>query len=69
MGKKLDIVHRDDNATLGDAVRVAEELLSREKVVILTGTFLSNVGLAVTDTPFSCGLTPTCKPQCWLQKP
>jgi branched-chain amino acid transport system substrate-binding protein len=49
LGKKLEIVHRDDNATPGDAVRVAEELLSREQVVMLTGTFLSNIGLAVTD--------------------
>ena len=36
-------------ATPGDAVRVAEELLSREKVVMLMGTFASNVGLAVAD--------------------
>lgn len=49
LGKKLEIVHRDDNANPGDAVRVAEELLSREQVVMLTGTFLSNIGLAVTD--------------------
>ncbi len=48
-GKQLDIVIRDDNANPGDAVRAAEELLSREKVDVLTGTFLSNVGLAVTD--------------------
>jgi branched-chain amino acid transport system substrate-binding protein len=49
LGKKLEIIHRDDNANPGDAVRVAEELLVREKVVMLTGTFLSNIGLAVTD--------------------
>ena len=36
-------------ATPGDAVRVAEELLSREKVAMLMGTFASNVGLAVAD--------------------
>jgi branched-chain amino acid transport system substrate-binding protein len=35
--------------TTGDAVRVAEELLSREKAVMLIGTFASNVGLAVAD--------------------
>ncbi len=40
---------RDDNGNPGDAVRVAEELLSREKVVMLVGTFASNVGLAVAD--------------------
>lgn len=49
LGKKIEIVSRDDNATAGDAVRVAEELLSREKVAFLIGTFPSNVGLAVAD--------------------
>jgi branched-chain amino acid transport system substrate-binding protein len=48
-GKKLETIFRDDNATPGDAVRVAEELVSREKVALLSGTFLSNVGLAVGD--------------------
>ena len=48
-GKKLELITRDDNANPGDAVRVAEELVSREKVDVLTGTFLSNIGLAVTD--------------------
>lgn len=49
LGRKLEIVSRDDNGTPGDAVRVAEELVSREKVVLLMGTFPSNVGLAVAD--------------------
>jgi branched-chain amino acid transport system substrate-binding protein len=49
LGRKLEIVVRDDNGTPGDAVRVAEELVSREKVVLLMGTFASNVGLAVAD--------------------
>ncbi|MEO8135782.1 MAG: ABC transporter substrate-binding protein [Betaproteobacteria bacterium] len=49
LGRKLEIVSRDDNGTPGDAVRVAEELMSREKVVMLMGTFPSNVGLAVAD--------------------
>jgi branched-chain amino acid transport system substrate-binding protein len=48
-GRKLEIVFRDDGATPGDAVRVAEELLTREGVAFLAGTFLSNVGLAVAD--------------------
>ena len=48
-GRKMEIVFRDDGATPGDAVRVAEELLTRENVAFLTGTFLSNVGLAVAD--------------------
>ncbi len=49
MGKKIEIVSRDDNGNPGDAVRVAEELLSRENVSFLIGTFPSNVGLAVSD--------------------
>ena len=49
LGKKMELVTRDDNANPGDAVRVAEELVSREKVDVLMGTFLSNTGLAVTD--------------------
>jgi len=49
LGRPLEIVSRDDNGSPGDAVRVAEELLSREKAVMLMGTFASNVGLAVAD--------------------
>ncbi|MFO1328334.1 MAG: ABC transporter substrate-binding protein [Rubrivivax sp.] len=48
-GRKLELITRDDNANPGDAVRVAEELLSREKIDVLTGTFLSHIGLALTD--------------------
>jgi len=48
-GKKLELITRDDNANPGDAVRVAEELISREQVDVLTGSFLSNIGLALTD--------------------
>jgi len=48
-GRKLEIVFRDDGGTPVDAVRVADELLTRENVSFLAGTFLSNVGLAVAD--------------------
>jgi len=48
-GAKLEVISRDDNATPGDAVRVAEELASRENVVLLTGSFLSHIGLAISD--------------------
>ena len=48
-GKKLQLITRDDNGSPGDAVRAAEELVSREKVDVLTGAFLSNIGLALTD--------------------
>jgi len=49
LGRTLEIVSRDDNGTPGDAVRVAEELITRERVAMLMGTFPSNVGLAVAD--------------------
>src|ERR1700724_3561156 len=49
LGKKLELISRDDGGTPGDAVRVANELVTREGVNILAGTFLSNIGLAVTE--------------------
>jgi len=49
LGRKLEVVSRDDQGNPGEAVRVAEELLSRENVAFLMGTFPSNVGLAVAD--------------------
>jgi len=49
LGQKVEVISRDDNANPGDAVRVAEELVSRERAVVVFGTFLSNIGLAVTD--------------------
>ena len=48
-GKKLELIIRDDGANPGDAVRAAEELLSRENVQVLAGGFLSNIGLALGD--------------------
>jgi len=49
LGRKIEVVSRDDNGVPGDAVRVAEELLTRERVALLMGTFASNIGLAVAD--------------------
>ena len=49
LGKKLEVISRDDGATPGDAVRVANELVTREGVNIIAGTFLSHIGLAVTE--------------------
>lgn len=48
-GRPLELIIRDDNSNPGDAVRTAEELVTRDKVDVLTGTFLSNIGLAVAD--------------------
>jgi branched-chain amino acid transport system substrate-binding protein len=49
LGRKLEIVSREDGATTGDATRVADELVSREGVSLLFGSFLSNVGVAMAD--------------------
>jgi branched-chain amino acid transport system substrate-binding protein len=48
-GRKVQLITRDDNGNPGDAVRAAEELISREQVQVLTGGFLSNIGLALAD--------------------
>jgi branched-chain amino acid transport system substrate-binding protein len=49
IGRKLEVIYRDDGANPNDAVRAADELILREKIDILTGTILSHVGLAVAD--------------------
>jgi branched-chain amino acid transport system substrate-binding protein len=49
LGRSFEVISRDDGGRPGDAVTVAEELVTREKVVVLFGTLLSNVGLAVAD--------------------
>ena len=48
-GRRMEFIFRDDGSTPGDAVRVAEDLLTREGCAFIAGTFLSNVGLAVAD--------------------
>jgi len=48
-GKRIELVVRDDNGNPGDAVRAAEELFQRERIDVLTGSFLSHVGLALSD--------------------
>jgi branched-chain amino acid transport system substrate-binding protein len=48
-GRPIEFIFRDDGAAPSDAARVAEDLLTRENVAFIAGTFLSNVGLAVAD--------------------
>jgi branched-chain amino acid transport system substrate-binding protein len=48
-GKKLVVVSKDDSGKPADAQTAANELVSNENVAMLTGTFLSNIGLAVSD--------------------
>jgi branched-chain amino acid transport system substrate-binding protein len=49
LGRKVEVISRDDAGRPDDATRHANELLASQKVDMLTGTFLSNVGLAVSD--------------------
>lgn len=48
LGRPLEFIFRDDNGKPGDAVKIAEELMTRDGAVMLTGTILSNVGLAIS---------------------
>jgi branched-chain amino acid transport system substrate-binding protein len=49
LGKKLEVLFRDDKGQPAEAVKHAQELVESEKVAVIAGTFLSNVGLAVSD--------------------
>lgn len=49
LGKRLEVISRDDAGKPGDAVKIAEELISKDHVALLAGTFFSNIGLAVSD--------------------
>jgi branched-chain amino acid transport system substrate-binding protein len=49
LGRKLEVISRDDTGKPQDAVRLAGELLDEQKVDILAGGYLSNVGLALSD--------------------
>jgi len=49
LGRKVEVISRDDGGKPDDATRHAMELLTNQKVDLLAGTFLSNVGLAVSD--------------------
>jgi branched-chain amino acid transport system substrate-binding protein len=46
-GRKLETIFRDDGGKPEDAVRHAGELVAAEKVDLLSGGFLSNIGLAI----------------------
>jgi branched-chain amino acid transport system substrate-binding protein len=49
LGRPVQVISRDDAGKPDDAIRHATELVSNERVDLLAGTFLSNVGLAVSD--------------------
>ncbi len=48
-GRKLEVISKDDGGKPADAVTAANELVSKDGVVMLAGTFFSNIGLAVSD--------------------
>jgi branched-chain amino acid transport system substrate-binding protein len=48
LGKQLELVSRDDAGKPGEAVKIAEELISKEKVALISGTLFSHIGLALT---------------------
>lgn len=48
LGKPLEFIFRDDQGKPGEAIKIAEELMTREGAVMLTGSILSNVGLAIS---------------------
>lgn len=48
LGRPLEFIYRDDQGKPGEAIKIAEELISRDEVAMITGTILSNVGLALS---------------------
>lgn len=48
-GRPLEVISRDDTGDPGTAIRIANEMVSRDEVTMLFGTFLSNIGLAISD--------------------
>ena len=48
LGRQLEFVFRDDQGKPGEAIKIAEELMTSEGTAMITGTILSNVGLAIS---------------------
>lgn len=48
-GKLIEVISKDDGGKPADAVTQANELVASNGVVMLMGTFFSNIGLAVSD--------------------
>jgi len=49
LGKQLKVISRDDAGKPGNAITIAEELVRKNRVVLIMGSFYSHVGLALTD--------------------
>jgi len=52
LGRKLEVLFRDDKLRPDEGIKHAQELVLQEKVAFLMGTFSSAVGLAVSDFAF-----------------
>ena len=48
LSRPLEFIYRDDQGKPSEAVKIAEELMTRDGAVMITGTILSNVGLAIS---------------------
>ena len=48
LGRPLELVSRDDAGKPGEAVKIAEELVSKDRVALISGTLFSHIGLALT---------------------
>jgi branched-chain amino acid transport system substrate-binding protein len=49
LGRKVEVLFRDDKGAPAEAVKHAQELWANEKVHLIAGTFASHIGLAVSD--------------------
>ena len=49
LGRPVEVISRDDAGKPQEAIRLAGELLGEQKVDLLSGGYLSNVGLAIAD--------------------
>lgn len=49
LGRKLAVISKDDGGKPADAITAANALVASDGVVMLTGTFFSHIGLAVSD--------------------
>jgi len=49
LGRQVEVLFRDDKGNPAEAIKHAQELVFGEHVALVAGTFLSHVGLAVSD--------------------
>ncbi len=48
LGKQLELISRDDQGKPGEAVKIADEMFTRDGVVLISGSLFSHIGLALT---------------------